>query len=167
MNFYLQRLYHTLTNPKGNFTAGFITNDAHSFRSWNLEDGVSPTGQKVKGITRIPGNLTYVLGLRKELTDLTKKHREDYKTLPWFKDNPNWFHIEILNVKDFSGIYFHGGRDDKDTLGCQLPAYQFDISTQDYPSAKSMLAVCDFYSIVHPLLDKGTEVLYHISDEIR
>jgi len=163
MNFTLQRLYHTTGLAQGDYTAGFLTNESQSFRSWCLEDTYH--AQKIHGSTRIPGGRLYELGLRKEATPLTLKHREAYKALPWFKAHPNWFHIEITKVPEYSGVYIHSGNDDAHTLGCLLPAYSFDISLLDKPSAKSMLAVNDFYAIAYPILESGSKVFITIKDE--
>src|SRR5687768_11457935 len=122
MIFTNQRLYHTKTNPKGNYTLGFFTNDIKSFRSLLLEDTHHDT--KIAGDTRIPAGF-YELKLREEDTPLTLKHRKDYADLPWFKENPDWFHIEITGIKNFNGVYFHSGIDDSHTLGCNLPCYGF------------------------------------------
>lgn len=162
MKFVLQRLYHTVTNAQGNYSCGFLTNDAQSFRSWCLEDG--PNAVKIAGQTRIPAGF-YELALRKEDTPLTVKHRNDYKDLPWFKAHPGWFHIEVTKVPNYSGVYVHSGNDDSHTLGCLLPAYLFDMSLKDKPTAKSMLAVNDFYATAYPILETGGKCFIEIRDE--
>jgi hypothetical protein len=163
MIFTKQRLYHTKTNPKGNYTLGFLTNDVKSFRSFLLED--THHDVKVPGDTRIAAGF-YELKLRAESTPLTIKHREAYKAYPFFKANPGWFHIEITGIKNFNGVYFHSGIDDAHTLGCNLPCYAFDITKQDKPGASSLQAVNDFYAIVYPILKAGKKVFLEVKDEI-
>jgi len=55
---------------------------------------------KVMGETRIPAGF-YKLGLRQEDTPKTIQYRQKYS---WFKK-----HIEVLNVKGFTGVYIHIG----------------------------------------------------------
>jgi len=163
MIFTNQRLYHTKKNPKGNYTLGFFTNDIQSFRSLLLED--THHDVKIAGDTRIPAGF-YPLELREEDTPLTLQHRKDYADLPWFAENPDWFHIEIKGIKNFNGVYFHSGIDDSHTLGCNLPCYGFDMTKQDKPGAISKQAVNDFYAIVHPMLKAGKKVFLEVKDEI-
>jgi hypothetical protein len=170
MRYDLQRLYYTRTNPRGNYSMGFMANVERTFRSLSLED-THQDGPKIPGITRIPSGF-YTLGLRRVVTPLTEKHRADYAkfkrpdgSATWFSENPEWFHIEILNVPNFSGVYIHSGVDDEHTLGCVLPAYSFDMLRQDRPSSNSLLAVDDFYRITHPILDRGGIVHLVIHDE--
>lgn len=169
MRFDLQRLYYTKSNPAGNYSMGFLQNIEQTFRSLTLEDRFQE--KKIRGETRIPAGF-FPLGLRMELTPLTIKHRADYAKFKrpdgrpsFFEENPDWWHIEILNVPDFSGTYFHSGIDDSHTLGCVLPCYAFDMTAQDRPSSKSLLAVDDFYRIVHPILITGGLVHLAVHDE--
>lgn len=164
MNFTLKRLYHTTKLTTGNYTCGFLTNDVQSFRSFCLEDGVSPTGQKIAGQTRIPAG-KYELKLQKTDTPLTIKHRKDYANTGWFKANPNWYHIEVTGIPNYAGVYVHSGNDDAHTLGCLLPNYAFDLSVTDNQGSKSLLAVSDFYAICYPLLEKGEKVFIDVKDE--
>lgn len=162
MKFILQRLYHTDDNPLGDYSCGYLSNHEGTFRSFCLEDG--PNAVKVKGETRIPAGF-YELALMKADTPLTLKHRAAYKDLPWFKDHPAWYHIEITKIPNYSGVYIHSGNDDSHTLGCLLPAYLFDMSLKDKPSAKSMLAVNDFYAVAYPILEMGGKAFIEIRDE--
>jgi len=160
MKLVLQRLWHTKTLATGNYTCGFLS--CEGFRSFSLEDTFHP--QKIAGDTRIPAGF-YELGLRKENTPLTIKHREAYKAMPWFKANPGWFHIEVLKIPNYSGAYIHSGNDNDHTLGCILPAYAFDISLVNNQSSKSLLAVNDLYQIIYPLLESGSKCHIEIRDE--
>lgn len=163
MEFLSQRLYHTKGLPTGDYSCAFFTNKEESFRSFILED--TAQDKKLAGITRIAAG-RYPLRLRKELTPLTKIHRAKYMT-PWFKAHPEWWHIEICNVPDYNNIYYHGGNDDADTLGCQLPNYAFNMTLADNQGSISLLAVDKFYSIVHPLLENGEPCFVEIRDEIK
>ena len=162
MKFTLQRLYHTTTLKEGDYSLGFLTNEEKSFRSFVLEDTAHVV--KINGVTRIPAGF-YELGLRKEDTPLTKKHRESYKGMDWFDRHPNWYHIEILKIPNYRGVYIHTGNDDSHTLGCLLLIYAFDISLLNNPGSKSRAAVNDFYAIVYPILRDGGKVSLVIEDD--
>ena len=127
--------------------------------SFIIED--EPRKKKVPGETRIPAG-TYELGIRKELTPLTVKHRNNSVYKSWFK-----YHIEVLNVPGFSGIYFHIGNNEHDTEGCQMPNYEVNIINGEFVGRKSIQATRYFYEIVYPKLEKGEKVLYKIIDNDR
>lgn len=164
MLFISQRLFHTKGNPKGDYTLAHLFNDTGTFRSFNLEDTYQE--KKIAGVTRIPAKI-YKLKINKVDTPLTIKHREAYKKMPWFSANPGWFHIEIADIDGFKSVYVHGGNDDSDTLGCNLPNFAFDLSRDDKPGSLSLAATDKFYSIVYPLLMAGKEVLFDVRDEIK
>lgn len=170
MRYDLQRLFYTRTNAAGNYSLGFLQNQEQTFRSWTLED--QPQPKKIRGETRIPAGF-FTLGLRQELTPLTEKNRAAYnKPRPdgsrsWFQDNPEWFHIEVLNVPGFGSIYVHAGVDDSHTDGCLLPAYVIDLTKADRPTSSSLLAVEDFYRITYPVLITGGLVHLAVHDEIK
>lgn len=166
MKFTNQRNFYTKGNPKGDYTLGVLTCDFDPFKCFVLEDTFHPT--KIAGETRIPAGF-YELGLREEETPLTLKHREAYAKNPdgiWFKENPGWFHIEILKIPNYSGVYFHSGIDDSHTLGCNLPCYGFDLSKLDNPGSLSVKATNDFYALAYPLLKEGKKVFLETRDEI-
>jgi hypothetical protein len=105
---------------------------------------------KVRGETRIPEG-HYKLGLRKEDTPLTLSYRKKHT---FFK-----YHIEVLNVPNFSGIYIHPGNNDAHTDGCILVGNNLNNNRK----AKGLLsdsttAWKELYEILYPLLEKGTEV---------
>ena len=112
------------------------------------------------GETRIPAG-TYKLGIRRELTPLTLKHQKAYN-----KPGDEWFkyHIEVMNVPGFTGVYFHSGNSEKDTEGCQLPNYSLSVIDFEYIGSNSLTANRTFYKLVYPLLEKGIEVEYEIKD---
>ena len=123
-----------------------------------IED--EPRDIKVKGETRIPSG-TYKLGIRKDDTPLTVKHRKAYN-----KPGDEWFkyHIEVLNVPNFTGVYWHAGNKESDTEACQMPNYNASVIRGEYVGSSSVLATKAFYALVYPLLEKGKEVLYTIKD---
>jgi len=163
MKFILQRLFHTKSLATGDYTCGFLQEDERqAFRSFVLEDTHHET--KIPGSTRIPAGF-YELKIRKEATPLTLKHREAYKALTWFKNNPNWYHIEITGIPNYAGVYIHSGNDDAHTLGCVLPNYAFDLTLQDSQGAKSSLAVNDFYALAYPVLEAGSKCFLEVRDE--
>lgn len=143
-------------------TFGVMRDFKKLFKCHTLEDEYREV--KVPGETRIPAG-RYKLGIRHQDTDLTVKHRlsynKDYLT-PWFK-----FHIEILNVKNFSGIYIHSGNDQKHTDGCILLGDVLDVTKSEKPLTPSTPAVKRFYDLVYPLIDNGVEEVWlTIKDEI-
>lgn len=136
-------------------SGSFMTMDDKPF-SFLIED--EPRTVKVNGETRIPAG-TYKLGIRKEITPLTKKCRE----LPSYK---GWFEyfIEVLNVPNFSGIYFHILNKENETEGCQGPNYECVVEDGELSGRRSTEATKEFYRIVYPLLENGEEVLYEVVD---
>jgi len=126
--------------------------------SFIVED--EPRIEKVKGETRIWAG-TYKLGICKEDSPLTVKHRKTYnKDEEWFK-----YHIEILNVNDFISVYFHSGNSESHTDGCQMPNYNLTITPEgEFSGGNSFNAVKEFYKIVYPLLENDEDVLYIIED---
>lgn len=115
--------------------------------------------KKVKGETRIPeGN--YKLGIRKADTPLTIKYRQRYD---WFK-----YHIEILNVKDFSGIYLHPGRHEGHTDGCPLIGNR--ITNNRYEKAllsDDIRPWKELYLLLYDYLEKGGDVSLWINKYYR
>jgi hypothetical protein len=104
---------------------------------------------KVRGETRIPEG-TYKLGIRKADTPLTIKYRQRYG---FFK-----YHIEILNVKNFTGIYIHPGNSDAHTEGCVLLGHYVNNNRLEKGRiSDSTRAWQEFYELMYPHLDKGGE----------
>jgi len=155
MKFILQRLFFTQNNSQGDYTCGYIAETSAKFRSFVIEDVFRP--EKLKAKTRIPAG-TYKLGINKADTPLTIKHRTSYGS--WFK-----YHIQLLEVPNYQGIYVHAGNDDSHTEGCLLLNYAFDHTASDKPGSKSVLAVEAFYKVVYPLLEAETPCYIEIRDE--
>lgn len=78
-----------------------LANGAHFAHT--LEDLLRPAGVKIKGVTAIPAGLYRV--------QLTMSSRFKRVT------------PQIMAVKNFEGIRFHGGNDPVDTEGCPLVAF--------------------------------------------
>lgn len=150
MIFRLQRLF-----DNGKYTLGHLSNDAKTYHAFVLEDIFREV--KVAGETRIAAGF-YTLGIRKEDTPLTLKHRQYYGN--WFS-----YHIEILNIPNFKGVYIHAGNDASHTEGCITPGYSFDITALANQQGKSVMAVKDFYAIVYPKLEAGEKVFLEVRDE--
>ncbi len=133
----------------GNQTIGYLLINGIYF-CWTLED--EARASKVKGETRI-GEGLYKLGIMKQDTPLTIKHRKAYG--PWFK-----YHIEITKVPNFTGIYIHAGNNETHTDGCLLlgDTLHNPIIIPKDPLLNSTQAVKRFYEIVYPLLEQGKEV---------
>ena len=137
-------------------TAGLLLIDNKPF-NFIIED--EPRTVKVNGETRIPAGL-YKLGIRKELTPLTLKCRELPAYKGWFE-----FFIEVLNVKNFTGVYFHIGNKESDTEGCQLNNMSVTLDNGEFVGSQSGIATKLFYDKVYPELKAGKEVLYEIIDK--
>jgi hypothetical protein len=115
------------------------------FFCYTLEDEFREV--KVKGETRIPEG-TYQLGLRKENTPLTLSYRQRHL---FFK-----FHIEILNVPNFTGIYIHPGNNDAHTDGCLLTGNTLNNNRKGKGQlGDSVSAWKELYEILYPHLDAG------------
>jgi len=151
MNLLLRRY-----SDDGSSTAGLLFDkEGMKFIAHTLEDEQRMV--KVKGETRIPAKL-YELKFREEETPLTLKHREKYG--PWFK-----YHIEVMNVFDFKGIYIHAGNTDEHTDGCILLGNTATtVPGQLQILANSLAAVERFYRLVSPKLNEGGKVWLEIQD---
>lgn len=118
-----------------------------------------PREKKIPKITGIPAG-EYFLGIRKELTPLTIAHRNSANYRGWFE-----YHIEVLNVPNFTGIYFHIGNDSKNTDGCQCGGKRLGFANNELYAYESTMFNKEFYGIVYPLLLKGETVKYIITNE--
>lgn len=152
MEIYNRRLIHT-----HNSTLGILSYENFVPVGFIIED--EPREVKVTGKTRIPAG-RYKLGIRKENTPLTLKHRISRFYKPWFQ-----YHIEVLNVPNFSGIYFHMLNNETHTAGCQGGAKNAHIINGEFTCTNSTEMIREFYEIVYPLLESGIDVFYTIIDE--
>lgn len=151
MEIFNNRIAHT-----SNSSLGLLSFEKENPIGVIIED--EPRKEKIKKETRIPYG-RYKLGIRKEDTPLTLKHRKKYGS--WFR-----YHIEVLNVPNFSYIYFHAGNNEKHTDGCQIGGYIMKIVNGEFECRESILFMKEFYNRVYPLLEKGVTVYYNIIDEI-
>lgn len=111
-------------------------------QAYTLEDEYREV--KVSGETRIPAG-TYTVDIQKAETPLTLKYRAKF---PWFKN-----HLEIKDVLNFKGIYFHLGNTDDDSDGCVILGDIADNnSIGDGSIMKSTGAFKRFYEFVYPHL---------------
>lgn len=153
MEIYSRRLTQTLNTTLTNVT----------FDSFKVPFGffIEDVYRKVKinGVTRIPAG-RYKLGIRKEDTPLTIKHRNSKWYKSWFK-----YHIEVLGVPNFNSIYFHMINTHEHTEGCQGGSKHIHVENGDYRATNSTELMKEFYSIIYPLLEKGEDVFYTIIDE--
>lgn len=108
---------------------------------------------KIKGETRILAG-KYKLAIKKEKTPLTLKYQKKYD---WFK-----YHIELLDVPNFSSIYIHIGNFEYDTDGCQIIGEQAYIAKGNFANKYSTKCFKRFYELVYPLLEKEEEIYYEI-----
>lgn len=151
MEIYNNRVAHT-----SNSTLGILSFDEENPWAFIIED--EPRDIKIVGETRIPCG-RYKLGIRKQDTPLTLKHRKAYGS--WFK-----YHIELLNVPKFTGIYIHSGNTEKHTMGCQILGDAMKVVSGEFECRNSIKTTKAFYERVYPLLEKGEEVYYNILDEL-
>lgn len=142
MDFELLRYNHDKESSQGLLA---VDDD---FKAFTLED--ERREQKVSGDTRIPEG-RYKVGIRKELTPLTKKYRGMY---PWFE-----YHIEIQGIPNFRYVYIHVGNDEGHTEACVLIADTAMNDPNDYSGRQwqSAQAFARFYQAVYPRLKNGEE----------
>lgn len=157
----LQRIY-----DDGNTTEGYLleTSPKRIMFGFTCEDEQRKV--KVKHETRIKAG-RYKLGLNKWVdvkgnpTPLTQHYRSKYD---WFK-----WHIEILNVEGFVGVYIHIGNNEKNTDGCVLLGVTANTLNKDLYQGNSILnstiAYKYFYLYIVEKLEKGEEVFLTICDE--
>lgn len=157
MNFILQRfsdnrdctigiLFKKITDGNG---------DRLNLEAYTMEDEYRSVKEMKE--TRIPAGF-YTLGIQPAETPKTLQYRTKY---PWFKN-----HIEILNVKDFKGVYIHIGNRDEDTDGCVLlgdTVNNNNVTTGEIST--STVAFKRFYEAVYEALTKGTKCFLEIRDE--
>ena len=105
--------------------------------------------KKVMGETRIPSG-RYKLELRKVLSPMTKNYRSKYDWFLW--------HIQVMEVPNFSNVYIHVGNWEKDTDACLLIGNGFTDYDDKSAIWKSKPAFEEFYKTIVPLLDSGTGV---------
>jgi hypothetical protein len=156
LNFVLQRYSDNGKGTQGLVLEKIINSKKPVFFSHVLED--EHRDKKLKGETRIPAGI-YELKIRKEDTPLTLTHRKNYGE--WFK-----YHIEVVGIKDFSGVYVHAGNKETHTDGCLLlndTANNNQIEAGDM--ARSTQAVKRFYQKVYPHLESGGRAFIEIRDE--
>jgi hypothetical protein len=140
----------------GEATAGFLIEKKPypAFLGYTLEDQAQ--AKKVMKETRIPaGRYRLVLNRSTVPTPKTEQYRKKY---PWFK-----WHIMLLDVKGFSGIYIHIGNDDDDTDGCILLGDVIDniMLRRATPLTQSTNAFERFYKKYYPILEnENTEPVY-------
>ena len=147
MEIYLKRLTHTRQS-----TLSLLSFDSFDPFGFIIED--EPRIDKVAKETRIPAG-RYKLGIRKEDTPLTIKHQNDPNYKGWFK-----YHIEILNVPNFSGIYVHIVNKESHTEGCLGGAKTVIVNNGEYEAIGSAPMIKEFYSKVYPLLENGKEDVF-------
>lgn len=153
MDLLLQRI-----SDNDHTTIGFILRkETNNLLGFTCEDKHEEV--KIKKETRIPAG-TYEMKIRKEDTKLTIKHRTYYG--PWFK-----YHIEIVGIPNFTGVYFHAGNDENDTEGCVLIGSTLNNhkAVQGKPLVSSMDGTRRFYAVVYPHLEAGQRAFIEIRDE--
>ncbi len=157
MQFILQRLNDNRKSTIGTLFKKITVGQSEKLvlQAFTIEDEYRD--EKVSGETRIPAGF-YKLGLRQEDTPKTLQYRAKY---PWFKK-----HIEVLNVKGFTGVYIHIGNSDSDTDGCLLIGDSVDNNTiSDGNLTNSTVSFKRFYDSVYDELEGGAVVTLEIREE--
>lgn len=120
-----------------------------SFEGFTLEDELREV--KVPGKTAIPSGV-YEIGIR-------------YNSPKFGHYDQRWsWHdgmLHILNVPDFSFVYFHPGVDDEDTAGCILPGIHPLVRPDgEFEVRRSTEAYRKLYRKVRPVVDtEGVELV--------
>ena len=132
-------------------TLGLLTINGKKF-SFVIED--EQRDIKVKGETRIPAG-KYLVKFRKELTPLTKKYRAKY---PWFT-----YHLELIDVPNFSYVYIHIGNFESSIDACQVVGNKagFD-SNNHFRNFESVASFRRLYLEVCEAIEDGEDVTYEI-----
>ncbi|WP_209331852.1 DUF5675 family protein [Lunatimonas salinarum] len=124
------------------------------FFAYTLED--AHRDSKLAGKTRIPEG-TYPLELNRVETPLTQRYRNRFA---WFD-----YHIEIMQIPNFSRVYIHIGNSHADTEGCILIADGVNAADPQKMITHSRLAFERFYKTLHPMLDQGEKLTIQVLDE--
>ncbi len=157
MDFILQRLNDNRKSTVGALFKKIVSgiDEKLILQAWTIEDEYRDV--KVMGETRIPAGF-YKLGIRQDDTPKTIQYRTKYT---WFKK-----HIEVLNVKGFTGVYIHIGNSDADTDGCLLLGDSVDNNTiSEGGVTNSTVSFKRFYEAVYDELEGGAIVTLTIRDE--
>ena len=138
----------------GATTVGLLYLNGH-FYCYTLEDTYH--AQKIADNTRIPAG-TFSVDFNRADTPLTLKYRNHF---------PDWFtyHLEIMNVPGFQGVYIHSGGDHNDTSGCLLVSNRLTIDANNTFFTNSQTTFKQLYQYLKETLDKGTRVRLIIRDE--
>ena len=114
--------------------------------------------EKANGKTRIPMG-RYRLRFRREATPLTVQYRKKYDWFSW--------HIELLDVPNFTNIYIHIGNFEHNTDGCILvnDGVRPLIPSKNAEGSASLQAFERLYKYLAPLLDDDTPVYTEIHNK--
>ena len=134
-------------------TLGLLTVNGKKF-SFVIED--EKRDIKVKGETRIPAG-KYLVTFRKQLTPLTKKYRKKYT---WFT-----YHLELIDVPNFSYVYIHIGNFERSTDACQVVGNKagFD-GNNHFRNFESVDNFRKLYLLVSDAIENGEGVWYEVLD---
>lgn len=147
------KLINTRIARDNESTLGLLTVNGKKF-SFVIEDEKREI--KVKGETRIPAGI-YHIKFRNELTPLTKKYRDKYS---WFT-----YHLELLNVPDFTNVYIHLGNFESSTAACQVVGNKAGFDNNNhFRNFESTDNFKRLYLLISDALNKGKEVSYEIID---
>ena len=116
----------------------------NQFVCYGLENIPRPV--KIRGETAIPAG-KYLLGFDCD-GGMNGRYYDDYPKL-------HRGMLEILDIPNFSYVYFHKGNSYKQTAGCILVGAQCVLEDGDYRLLASGVAYKQFYSAVAALLLQG------------
>ncbi len=112
----------------------------NQFVCYGLENIPRPV--KIRGETAIPKG-KYPLGFNRD-GGMNGRYYDDYPKL-------HRGMLEILDIPNFSYVYFHKGNSYKQTAGCILVGAQYVLEDGDYRLLASGVAYKHFYSTVAAL----------------
>ncbi|WP_293942749.1 MULTISPECIES: DUF5675 family protein [unclassified Sphingobacterium] len=116
----------------------------NQFVCYGLENIPRPV--KIRGETAIPAG-KYLLGFNRD-GGMNGRYYDDYPKL-------HRGMLEILDIPNFSYVYFHKGNSYKQTAGCILVGAQYVLEEGDYRLLASGVAYKQFYRAVAALLLQG------------
>lgn len=121
------------------------------FECYTLED--LPRKRKIKHETCIPTG-TYEVKFREVVTPMTERYRKKYS---WFK-----WHLEIMQVPDFTDVYLHIGNKSRHSSGCILVGQTQDVKESFI--GHSMFAFKALYQKMSKELESGLDITIEIED---
>jgi hypothetical protein len=123
------------------------------FQCFTLENPIRK--EKIKGETAIPATMTK-LGLRKD-SPMAKRYDARYARIK--HDGMLW----LLNVVDFTYVYFHVGNTIHNTDGCILVGMGANVDEDGAAMlTSSSIAYVKIYQLIKAAIDRGEDVMVEV-----